>query len=182
MTEEEFRALLDHRGILVPGALDTPYREACFSVFAQRTDLHLDAAALKHQASTFFDAKLGLTVDKRYDVESPALDAARVVLVCDDGSAAGTRLVFGRPVAPDDLVAAAEAERRAGTFGLTELAHRCRILWLVVPDATDDRVALTLAAIFASTMLGPILSPDAESLFGVRTARLKLESRARPYR
>jgi hypothetical protein len=55
-------------------------------------------------------------------------------------------------------------------------------VWLVVRESPDDRVALTLAAILASALLGPVLAPEGDELFGVRTARLKLEGRARPYR
>lgn len=71
------------------------------------------------------------------------------------------------------------------------LAERCKMLWLVMiegdagasaPDPDADRVALTIAAILASSLLGPILSPNGDELFGVRTARLKLERRAQPYR
>ena len=69
-----------------------------------------------------------------------------------------------------------------GTFGLALLARRCKTIWLLVPEVEEDRAALTLAAIFASHMLGPIMSPGGQELYGVRGARLKLEGRPRPYR
>jgi hypothetical protein len=31
-------------------------------------------------------------------------------------------------------------------------------------------------------LLGPILSPDGKEVFGVRTARMKLEGKSAPYR
>jgi hypothetical protein len=62
------------------------------------------------------------------------------------------------------------------------LAQRCEVVWLVTFESDDDRVALTIAAILASTLLGPILSPAGDEVFGVRTARMKLEGRPRPYR
>jgi hypothetical protein len=43
-------------------------------------------------------------------------------------------------------------------------------------------VALTLAAIFASVLLGPIVPPKGDRVFGVRTARLELEKKSAPYR
>jgi hypothetical protein len=55
-------------------------------------------------------------------------------------------------------------------------------VWLVVREADDDRAALTIAAVLASMLLGPILAPDGREIFGVRTARLKLEGRPSPYR
>ena len=73
------------------------------------------------------------------------------------------------------------------------LARRCKTVWLIArgtsaPPSTrdvnaspDDRVALLIAAVFASVLLGPIL--DGDEIFGVRTARLKLERpAATPYR
>ena len=181
--EEAFRELIDAAtGVLRPGALAAPERKAAFAVFAQRPDAALDIEAMKTHASRFFKARFGVTVDKHYGGYSPDTDAARIVLACDEGAANGTRLVYGRPVQPDDLVAAEEAERAQGTSGMSLLAQRCPTLWLVVRESEDDRVALTIAAIFASVLLGPILSPKGDELFGVRTARMKLEGRPRPYR
>jgi len=180
--EERFRELLDERGILRPGTLAAPDRSACYTVFVQRAHAVLDVAGLKTHASRFFQAKLGLTVDKKYGLDLPATDAARVVLATDDGSATGTRLCFARRARETDHAAADAAERTQGTSGMALLAQRCPTVWLVVRETEEDRVALSIAAIFASSMLGPILSADGDELFGVRTARLKLEGRARPYR
>jgi hypothetical protein len=183
VNEEEFRKLLDPQGILREGALRTPARSAAFTVFSQVPSVALDVAALKQQATRFFHAKVGLTVEKKYAHPLPTADAARVVLATDDGSAAGTRLCFGRLVDSADLAAADRAD--AGSNGMSLLAQRCPTVWLVTFESDDDRVALGIAAIFASVMLGPILSRKRDGddeLFGVRTARLKLEGRSSPYR
>ena len=182
LTEEAFRALLDDRGVLRAGALARPDRETCFSVFAQRSDAALDIEAIKRQAQQFFATKIGLTVDKRYDDVPPAADAARIVVASADAGASGTRLVYGCAVDPSDLVAADEAERAIGTYGLALLARRCKTIWTIVPESDDDRAALAIAAILASALLGPILSPGGKEIYGVRGARLKLEGRAPPYR
>jgi len=182
LSEERFRELVDARGLLRAGALAPPDRGAAYTVFAQRDDAVLDIATIRSHASRFFGAKLGLTVEKRYGATAPAVDAARVVLACDDGTASGTRLCFGRPATPDDWAAATAAESAQQSSGMSLLAQRCRTVWLVTRETDDDRVALTIAAIFASTLLGPILSPAGDELFGVRTARLKLEGRPSPYR
>ena len=126
--------------------------------------------------------KIGLTVDKDYGDVAPEVDAARLVVSGSDGSASGTRLAYGRAVEPSDLAAAEEAERAIGTYGLAHLAQRCRTIWLVMPETDDDRAALTIAAILASTLLGPILSPGGQEIIGVRSARLKLEGRSSPSR
>lgn len=180
--EEAFRALLDTRGILKRGALAPPTRSAAFTVFAQRGDAALDVRALKIQATRFFAAKLGLTVDKTYALENPETDAARIVIATDDGAVAGTRLCFGRPADIVDYDAAEAAERAQDTSGMALLARRCPTVWLVACESNEDRVALSIAAILASSMLGPILPPEGNELYGVRTARLKLEGRAKPYR
>jgi hypothetical protein len=181
-SEERFRELLDGDGILRPGTLAAPDRRTAYTVFAQRDNAVLDVAALKSQAGRFFEAKLGLTVDKRYHDALPSSDAARIVLARDDGTASGTRLCFGRAADANDYAAAEVAENRQNTSGMSLLAHRCRTVWLVTLESDDDRVALTIAAILASFLLGPILSPAGDELFGVRTARMKLEGRPRPYR
>lgn len=182
VTEEAFRALLDERGVLRQGALDAPARERSFAVFSQRADAWLDVEALSRQAERFFATKLGATVDKRHGDVVPEVDAARIVVAGGDGMSSGTRLCYGRAVETDDLVAAEEAERAMGTYGLALLAQRCKTLWIIVPETEEDRAALTLAAIFASHMLGPILSPGGREIYGVRGARLKLEGRPSPYR
>jgi hypothetical protein len=182
LTEGAFRALLDERGLLRRSALAPPDRGRCYAVFAQRPDVRLDVAGLKRQGEQFFATKLGLTVDKRYDDAAPDADVARFVIAGGDGTASGTRLCYGRAADASDFAAAEEAERTMGTYGLALLAQRCKTIWSIVPETEDDRAALTLAAIFASAMLGPIVSPGGLEIYGVRGARLKLEGRSSPYR
>jgi hypothetical protein len=182
LTEEAFRELLDDRGVLRPGALSSPALDRCYAVFSQQPSARLDVDAIKRQAERFFAARVGLTVDKHYEDVLPETDAARVVIAGGDGTSSGTRLCYGRPIDSADLAAAEAAERAMGTYGLALLAQRCKTIWLVVPEVEEDRAALTLAAIFASHMLGPIMSPGGQEIYGVRGARLKLEGRASPYR
>ena len=60
--------------------------------------------------------------------------------------------------------------------GLALLARRCQAVWIVErADGEPDRLALLLSAILASVLLGPILDPARGELFGVKTARAKLE-------
>ncbi len=181
ISEEEFRTWLDAGGILRRDAAFTPPRpEESFTVFAQAASAALPIGPLRQQAARFFDAKLGLTVDKKYDDASglPDVDVARVVIVA--GDARGTRLVHGRAVTNADL-ARAHAADPAGSGGLYLLAERCRSVWIVEANGEADRASLLVSAILASVVLGPILSM-AGDLFGVRTARLKLEAKPSPYR
>ncbi len=182
LTEEAFRELLDDRGLLRSGSLAEPDRRAGYAVFAQSPLVRLDIEGLKQKAAQFFQTKIGLTVDKRYEAAQPLRDAARFVIASDDASSSGTRLAYGRAVDAGDLAAAEEAERAIGTYGLALLAQRCKTIWVIVTEGEHDRVALTLAAILASAFLGPILGPGGQEILGVRSARLKLEGRASPYR
>ncbi len=182
LDEASFRALLDRDGLLRADALAPPDRASAYTCFAQREDATLDIDAVKRNGAQFFQAKVGLTVDKHYGPGVLSIDAARVVVASDESGANGTRLCYARPTEPSDLAAAEEAERAQKTHGMALLAQRCQTVWLVVRESDDDRAALTIAAIFASTMLGPILAPNGREIFGVRTARMKLEGQQRPYR
>jgi hypothetical protein len=173
LPDEDFRGRLDSRGILTPGALEPPARSCAYTIFAQRSDARVEIDLWERHAAQFFETRLGLTVAKRYDFEAPKVDAARVV-VLPPGGPEGVRLCYGRPRVSDDLRAAEDADALAGSPGLGLLARRCATVWLIETIGEPDGVALLFAAILASVVLGPILSPDQRELFGVRTARAKL--------
>ena len=104
----------------------------------------------------------------------PVRDAARVVVAPSATVPGGVRLCIGRRTQKKDLVLARTVDDLAGPAGLYDLAKRCEMVWRIEQSGTDDRTSLLLAAVFASTMLGPILTKKA--LFGVRTARKILEA------
>lgn len=183
VTEERFRELLDDRGVVRPGALPPPDRTISYLLFAQRSDACLDMHAIKQHAQRFFATKVGLTVDKKCRDDPPMTDAARIVVASDDGLVSGTRLCFGRAADMGDLALVEEAERSQGSTGMALLAQRCPTVWLIeTAGGEEDRAALTLAAILASVLLGPIVPPKGDRVFGVRTARLELEKKSTPYR
>jgi hypothetical protein len=174
--EETLRTALDSRGLLIPGALAAPPRTSAYTVFSQRSDVRLEMATLERHAAQFFRARIGLTVEKKYDAALVSEDCARVVIAPENGTPS-TRFVFGRARDQVDLDVAERADVLAGSPGLGLLARRCPSLWLVAIEEEDDRHALLLAAVLSSVLLGPILAPNERELFGVRTARLKLEER-----
>jgi hypothetical protein len=102
--------------------------------------------------------------------------AENVVLVSPDAEAHGERTVTVREKTAADLDLAEEAERRAGGGGLVTVARRCRSVLVVGRVAASDRLALRLAAILASAHLGPIVDPETGEMFGVKTARAKLDA------
>ncbi len=181
LSEQAFRRMLDEHGLLRDGALEPPSRDKAFTVFAQRDDARIELDAWKRHADQFFRTRLGLTSDKSYAPGVPRTDAAQV-MVAPEGGREGLRLCFARPRGDDDLRAAEDADAHAGAAGLGLLARRCRTVWLVEAEGEDDAVALRIAAILASVVLGPILSPGASEIFGVKTARETLESAVGPYR
>jgi hypothetical protein len=135
-------------------------------VFAQGAEPRLAFADWQRNAQRFFDTAI--------EIEDRAATSARVKL---NGV---TRVVFGRTRDDGDLrdALAVESARGNGLYDLAE--RRCPSMWLVEREGASDRNALLLAAVIASVSLGPILGGDA--LFGVRTAREKLEALAAPYR
>jgi hypothetical protein len=154
-------------------------REAAFVVFAQRADARVDIAGWSGQAERFFATRLGLAEAKLYPPERdvPRRDEARFV-IAPEGQAPGIRSASARPRGDDDLALAVDADERAGTggTGLALVARRCQTVWLVCRETDPDPLALRLAAILASVLLGPILDVRVPELFGVKTARAKLEA------
>jgi hypothetical protein len=137
-------------------------------VFAQPADARADVDAWSAHASRFFSTRIGLASEKDAFVVAP------------DGHPPGIRSAAARPCTSEDLADADAAEARAGGGGLALLAHRCRVVWVVEREAPSDALALRLAAVLASVMLGPIFDPSSGELFGVKTARAKLEAFAQP--
>ena len=152
-----------------------PLREDAFVVFAQRADARVDIGAWDAHAMRFFATRIGLSADKRYVAReaAPRTDEATFV-VAPNGAPPGIRQAFARPCEAGDYALAEAADARAGGTGLALLARRCGMVWLVAREASPDPIALSLAAIMASVLLGPILDCTANELFGVKTARAKL--------
>lgn len=151
-------------------ALDTLLGQT-WRVFSQQAEPHSAGAEWTRAAERFFHTKLeivvgeGLTPSERWKGLTFTIDGSE-------------RHVVGRMRTSADLTDARAAEARTGFTGLYDLAERrCHVVWVVEREGPVDRVALLLAAILASVCLGPVLGDD--ELFGVRTARAKLEAPAK---
>jgi hypothetical protein len=145
-------------------------------VFAQRPGATAEIDAWNAHATRFFAARVGLAESPRGD--SNALEL-KLVVAPERGSP-GVVAVLGRRRQAGDLAAADAAEAHAGGGGLALLARRCETVWWVQSPDETDATALLLAAILASTMLGPILEARTLDLFGVKTARAKLAALSAP--
>ena len=160
-------------------SVDVPTLHAGYLVFGQSTDVRTDIVSWNAHATRFFGTRIGLTSDERRGDDPSLLSSDPIVfVVAPHDEAPGLRSTFARPRDPEDLSLAEAADARAGGTGLALVARRCGVVWLVVREALPDRLALRLAAILASVLLGPILDASAGELFGVKTARAKLESAA----
>jgi hypothetical protein len=153
--------------------------ESGYLVFGSAPEAHIDVATWDAQAQRFFDSRIA-RVSEHDGAGVPADDTvmARLEITPPDGPP-GRRSLAGRPRRPEDLAVAELAEQRAGGGGLVLVARRCPTVWLVTRETDDDRLALRLAMILASVLLGPVLDARTPELFGVKTARQKLEAPAR---
>jgi hypothetical protein len=142
-------------------------------VFAQQNDARVDIDAWNGHAMRFFATRIGLASERLSPHDHRTTDSL-VFVVAPDGEPSGLRSVHARPCETDDYELASQTDARNGPTGLALLAERCHTVWLVVREAPSDRLALRLAAILASILLGPILDAAAGELFGVKTARAKL--------
>lgn len=158
------------RGLLTRALVttgDASSRESALLVFAQTADADIDIDGWNAHAMRFFDCRIGLAES------SPSSRTAMVV--APDGEAPGIRHLLARPPDAEDLRIAEAAD--PGASGLALLARRCRGVWIVERKGDDDRLALRLAIVLASVLLGPILDARGPHLFGVKTGRAKLEIR-----
>jgi hypothetical protein len=147
---------------------------AALLVFDQRDDARIEVDAWNAQAERFFATRIGLAEATRPS-PAPRTEEARFVVAPND-EPPGIRAVSAGPRQASDLALAQAAEAAAGGGGLALLAARCPIVWRVAREHDDDPLALRLAAILASVLLGPIVDPKGPEIFGVKTARAKLES------
>jgi hypothetical protein len=164
---------LDAAGLLPESAWDALQPARSYLVFAQLRDASLDASGWARHAKQFFRAELQLTRPKAYGESPPKKDAAHLLLTRPPLPNA-LRSVFLRPRTEEDLACAESAQ---GGGGLALLAKRCTMVVLVgLPEGADeDEPTLFVAAVIAGVVLGPILSPDRGSIYGVKTARGMLE-------
>jgi hypothetical protein len=140
-----------------------------YVVFSSSPDGHVEVAGWHTHAQRFFATRLALAGDA--DAAEPC------ILVTPPAPArAGERRIAWRARRAEDLALAEVAEERAGGGGLLLLARRCPAVWLVERQVEDDRLALRLAMILASVHLGPVLDERGPDLFGVKTARGKLDA------
>jgi hypothetical protein len=148
--------------------LSFPSHVGSFLVFSQSNEASVDIDSWTAHANRFFATRIGLAA-----IAPPSWS----FVIAPERESSAIRSAHVRPRAEEDL-ALADAADTAGT-GLARLARRCPMVWLVAREASDDRVALRLATILASILLGPILDAQVPELLGVKSARARLDA---PYK
>jgi hypothetical protein len=145
-------------------------------VFAQTTEARIDLAAWNAQARRFFRTRLELAEDPGAGPVSAPWSAAATLVVAHGARPARTVRIRARAATSEDRALAEELDAGAGGTGLALVARRCPVIWELARTEAGDAAALRLAAVLASALLGPVLDPLGRELFGVRTARAKLEA------
>jgi hypothetical protein len=144
--------------------LPSPSPMESFLVFSQSTEATVAIDSWTAHAERFFATRIGLAA-----MAPPSWS----FVIAPEGEPSDIRSACVRPREEEDL-ALADAADAAGT-GLARLARRCPTVWLVTREAHDDRIALRLAVILASILLGPILDARVPELLGVKSARGRLD-------
>jgi len=96
-----------------------------------------------------------------------------VRLVCARPAVRGDFRITSRDTVNDDIMNARDAEARGRAGGMAMLAEKCKQVWMIEAAGDDEpgeAAYFTLAAVCASVALGPVMPPDAATLFGVRGA------------
>ncbi len=151
----------------------TTDRMARFVVFSQREEVAFPESELVHRAEKFFATKVGLREPAKRDEAAGELHGTFVVLEKGRSSRLVDLVIRSRSESDGALVAANAA---ANSNGLKLLSDRCPAVYEV--HGEDPRATLLIAAILASVALGPAVSLEDGEVFGVKTAREKLENLA----
>ena len=166
---------LDENGWAV-GAI-APIAGPAWSILSPEADARVDAARWAHQAKTFFRLELEVLTPKRYPSGAlPLADMLEVAIGGVDGDRARVRVVTV-PIerAPEARRRGLDAAAAIGGAGMDALVLRAKRLWQVADDTAHPHAPLAIAAVLASLLLGPIVPPSADAIFGVKGARERLD-------
>ncbi len=147
---------------------------AAYSLLAPDASTMLNGERLRRQAAKFFRFELSLVSAKRYPGGGwPRSDRAWLSLTYQGTQHRVEVVTMPLDRAPDVREVAAATAARVGA-GFDVLVGRAVRLWQV-PGAGDDVAPLAVTAVLASLLLAPVLPPEGDAIFGVKTARERLE-------
>jgi hypothetical protein len=145
-----------------------------FIVFAQADTALFPLEQTRQYAARFFSNAVVTTGEGPLFTLAPETGA--VFLRLSQAGTDGDFVVRPRAVTPADVDRAREAERRGRAGGMSDLAARCRSVWVLEPaPSVPPWLVLECCALLASVGLGPVLPPEGDTLLGVRSARERAE-------
>ena len=151
--------------------------DEAFTIFSPDGAPRVEKARWTHQARTFLEAEVVVVGD----VNGMQAETAMLELDVMPSSRVEVR-TFPRADAPELIEAAERGVRVIGGAGFDALVARTQRIWQVSIRSTGDaRAPLVVAAMLASVLLGPIVPPDEETIFGVKGARMRLQARGWPH-
>jgi hypothetical protein len=142
-----------------------------YLVFSQQRSTSPDVGQLARHARRFF----GATFELREQGEGGDMRAVVITLSGAKGEAGAPIFARVRACHEGDYEAADRAEIAGKAGGMARLARRCPFVWEVDEGAGGRAEVLRLCAILASVLLGPVMPPEGDTLFGVRGARERAE-------
>ena len=153
-----------------------------WSLFAALRDAVLDAPRIRQQGRSFFEAEIEV-------VQSISHPGGRLpehaALELDVRPSRGDRITRVRLLtlpleeAPEAREAADAGVAAIGGAGFDALMAKATRLWQVdaeLVSGPDARAPLVVAGVLASVLLAPIVPPGGGTIFGVKGARVRLES------
>lgn len=148
-------------------------------VFSQQLDLVSALPKLLQHARRFFSAELEVLSASEIERPEPRQAFVELELTSARYPGHGRFRVESRSTTSDDQFAAESAEARGRAGGMSSLAARCPVVWVVTPqDEPTGSAELQLSALLASVALGPVLPEDESTLYGVRGAMERAEKAA----
>lgn len=157
---------------------------AAYTLFSPDPSARIDIAMLAQKARTFFATTLEIDPVKAYpNGETPNTDAVFIDITPLGKRAVTTPtrvfvVTWPLEMDPQFRTVGDAAAKAIGGAGMDVLVARAKRIWQVSKDIThgEDRNApLRIAAIFASTLLAPIVPPQSDTIYGVKGARERLE-------
>lgn len=156
---------------------------SAYTLFSPDPLARIDIALLANKARTFFGTAFEIDPVKAYpEGKTPEADAVYIdIHPLGKRDVTPTRvLVVTWPLERDPQIrrvgdAAASA---IGGAGMDVLVARAKRIWQVSKEVTrgeDRNGPLRVAGIFASVLLGPIVPPEGNTIYGVKGARERLE-------
>lgn len=159
---------------------------SAYTIFSPDAQARIDIAQLANKARTFFATALEIDPVKAYpDEQTPDADVVHMDLSpLGKRDVAPTRVLvvtwpLGRDLAIREVGNA--AAQAIGGAGMDALVARAKRIWQVscnVVHGDDQQAPLRAAAILASVLLGPIVPPEGNTIYGVKGARERLERAA----